>query len=229
LETLDKEIVMAITSGALTMLAESGSGTLAGGAHSDTFMRVARALARRVTECFQRQFDAFILGRAFPGQPALAYFEILTNEEIDTGEIIKDLVRLKQAGFDTDAAQVEEKTSYKVTRALPTAPAVPALPNRAAKEAKEADEPTAPNDPTDDLLSASLDELLTGMQQDFRPVAERLQSLLMDADTEADLKAGLELLIEDLPKLAAQVGATDATVQSWQKILGAAAANESAA
>jgi hypothetical protein len=66
------------------------------------------------------------------------------------------------------------------------------------------------------------------MHADFQPVAARLQELLMDAESEADLQAGLELLLEDLPKLAAQVGANNATVSAWQEILGAAAANEAA-
>jgi phage gp29-like protein len=231
-DALDKEIVMAITSGALTMLAESGSGTLAGGAHSDTFMRVARALARRVTEVMQAQFDADILRTRFPGQPPLAYFEILANEEVDTGEIIKDVKGLKDAGFDVDAEQVTEKTNYKVTRSQPAGNA-PALPNRAGGRrsgvAEDGPAGAEPSDPTEDMLAAALDELLAGMHADFAPVASRLQELLMDAESEDDLKAGLELLLEDLPKLAAEVGATDATVAAWQKILGTAAANEASA
>jgi phage gp29-like protein len=229
LDALDKEIVMAITSGALTMLAASGTGTLAGGAHTETFMRVARALARRITETMQAQFDQRILTAKFPTQPALAYFEILANEEVDTGEIIKDVAGLKAAGFDVDPEQVAERTSYKVTLS-PVQPAskgvvppLPAIPNRAPAATPGAE----PLDPTDDMLAASLDSLLAGMQADFKPVAARLQDLLMDAQTDDDLHAGLELLIEDLPKLAAEVGASDATVKSWQEILGAAAANES--
>lgn len=234
-EALDKEIVMAITSGALTMLAESGSGTLAGGAHSDTFMRVARALARRITEVMQAQFDADILRTRFPGQPALAYFEILANEEVDTGEIIKDVKELKTAGFDVDASQVTEKTGYKVSRASQPGQAGPSspLPNRAGGQrssvAEDGSARVEPSDPTEDMLAASLDTLLAGMHADFTPVASRLQDLLMDAQSDADLKAGLELLLEDLPKLAAEVGASDATVAAWQQILGTAAANESVA
>lgn len=228
LRELNEEIVMAITSGALTMLAQSGSGTLAGGAHSDTFMRVARALARRITETMQAQFDRRILAAKFPGQPALAYFEILANEEVDTGEIIKDAAGLKDAGFDLDAGQLEEKTGYKVTRTVPPPAkdaAAPPLPNRAAG-GEQPSSSREPMDLTDDMLAASLDSLLSGMQADFKPVAERLQELLLDAQTDADLHAGLELLLEELPQLAAEVGASDATVTSWQEILGAAAANE---
>lgn len=228
-EGLEKEIVMAITSGALTMLAESGSGTLAGGAHSDTFMRVARALARRITGAMQKQFDARVRAQKFPGQPMLAYFEILANEEVDTGESIKDVRGLKDAGFDVDPSQVTERTTWRVSKSVMQPPAlkgVPPVVNR-APAADDQDEGAEPEDITEEMLAASLDEMLSGMHADFMPVATRLQELLIDAQSEEDLKAGVELLIEDLPRLAAEVGASEATVQSWQKILGAAAANES--
>ena len=226
-EALDKEIVMAITSGALTMLAESGSGTLAGGAHSDTFVRVARALARRISEVMQAQFDADILRARFPGQPALAYFEILANEETDVGEVVKDVQTLKAAGYSVEPSWLEEKTGYPIT-SQPGQPGQPGqLPNRASRLQNPASA-AEPHDPTEAMLAASLDTLLSGMHADFQPVAARLQELLMDAESEADLQAGLELLLEDLPKLAAQVGANNATVSAWQEILGAAAANEAA-
>jgi phage gp29-like protein len=225
-EALDKEIVMAITSGALTMLAESGSGTLAGGAHSDTFMRVARALARRITEVMQAQFDADILRAHFPGQPPLAYFEILANEETDVGEVVKDVQTLKAAGYSVEPSWLEEKTGYPIT-SQPGQPGQsgPATVNNRKPQPTTAN---APQEPTEAMLAASLDALLSGMHADFQPVAERLQELLMDAESEADLQAGLELLLEDLPKLAAQVGASNATVAAWQEILGTAAANEAA-
>jgi phage gp29-like protein len=222
-DALDKEIVMAITSGALTMLAESGSGTLAGGAHSDTFMRVARALARRVTEVMQAQFDADILRARFPGQPALAYFEILANEETDVGEVVKDVQTLKAAGYSVEPSWLEEKTGYPIATTSPGQSGPTTVNNRKPQPTTA----NAPQEPTEAMLAASLDALLSGMHADFRPVAERLQDLLMDAESEADLQAGLELLLEDLPKLAAQVGASNATVTAWQGILGVAAANES--
>ena len=39
------------------MLAESGSGTLAGNAHSDTFLQIARSDAALLSGLFQEQFD----------------------------------------------------------------------------------------------------------------------------------------------------------------------------
>lgn len=76
----DECIVLAGTGGKLTMLTESGSGTLAGGAHQTTFNEIVRAAALRISEVFQSQFDARLLARQFPGEPVLAYFELITRK-----------------------------------------------------------------------------------------------------------------------------------------------------
>ena len=47
-----EDVVLAGTGGKLTMMAESGSGTLAGGAQADVFERIAQAEARDITEIF---------------------------------------------------------------------------------------------------------------------------------------------------------------------------------
>jgi len=110
----DEQIVLAITSGLLTMLAESGSGTLAGGAHSETFDRIARGLAGRISESFQRQFDKEILELSHSGEPVLAYFAIAAEEETDTGEFITGVKDLSLAGFEVSPGQISEKTGYDV-------------------------------------------------------------------------------------------------------------------
>jgi len=74
LNRLDAEVVLVGTGGKLTMMAESGSGTLAGGAHQDTFTEIAAARAKTISERFQRDFDAEVLARKHPGEPALVYF-----------------------------------------------------------------------------------------------------------------------------------------------------------
>ncbi len=112
----DEQIVMTITSGMLTMLAESGGGSLAGGAHSETFGRISRALAKRISETFQAQFDKEILNQFHPGEAVLAYFEIAANEEQDSGKVVEHVLTLAGAGLDVDPAQIEEKTGYRVRR-----------------------------------------------------------------------------------------------------------------
>jgi phage gp29-like protein len=81
LSYLDKQIALLGTGGTLTMLAESGSGTLAGGAQQDAFNQIAQADASAISEAFQRDFDAPLLAEAFPGWPVEAYFEIAVKQD----------------------------------------------------------------------------------------------------------------------------------------------------
>ncbi len=110
----DADIVLAGTSGKLTMLAESGSGTLAGGAHKDTFDELAKGHAQRLSEAFQRDFDRPLLAQLFPGKPVLAYFELCANEETNVSEVVKDVAALATAGYAVKPEQIEEKTGYEV-------------------------------------------------------------------------------------------------------------------
>jgi len=76
LDYLDRQITLLGTGGLLTMLTESGSGTLAGNAHQEAFDQVAKADAVMVAEALQRDFDAPMLAAAFPGWPVEAGFEL---------------------------------------------------------------------------------------------------------------------------------------------------------
>jgi hypothetical protein len=80
LDYLDRQIVLLGTGGLLTMLTESGSGTLAGSAHSEAFKQVAQADAVLVAESFKRDFDAPMLEIAFPGWPVEAGFEMTVEQ-----------------------------------------------------------------------------------------------------------------------------------------------------
>lgn len=84
---LDEKLILAGTGGLLTMLAESGSGTLAGNAHQKTFEAIARAEGRKVSEVFRRQLDRELIHAEFgEDAPILAYFDLnrsdLSEEEI---------------------------------------------------------------------------------------------------------------------------------------------------
>jgi len=117
LQYQDEQVVLRGTGGKLTMLAESGSGTLAGGAHSDTFAAIARAEAKEISEILQQCIDAEIIEAVTPGERAFAYFE-LANEETDPAQLVKDITSMEAAGLETDVGWIEEKTGYPVTRRL---------------------------------------------------------------------------------------------------------------
>jgi phage gp29-like protein len=110
----DELIVLAATGGKLTALTESGSGTLAGGAHQRAFDDITEAEAALITEVFQRQFDAPLLAKMFPGQPQLAYFELAATRSLDPADIIAQALTLAKAGYEIDPAELSEKTGYRL-------------------------------------------------------------------------------------------------------------------
>ena len=96
------------------MLAEAGSGTLAGNAHADTFLQIARSDAALLSGLFQEQFDTPLLREYFPGQPILAYFEFAPPAADEVSRVVKDAVELAKAGFRMDVEELSEKTGYRL-------------------------------------------------------------------------------------------------------------------
>ena len=147
----EEQLILAGTGGLLTMLAQSGSGTLAGSAHQETFEIIAKAEALKLSEVFQKQFDAETLERLFPGQPRLAYFEIAANQETDVSTIVDHAAKLSQAGYRVQRDALAEKTGYdlelKATGAGPV--------GRGSRRAvtSEPDSPVVP--PLDEKANAS--------------------------------------------------------------------------
>ncbi len=114
IEYIDRQITLAATGGLLTMLAESGSGTLAGNAHSDTFLQIARSDAAMLSGVFQEQFDTPLRRQFFPDEPILAYFEFVPPAADEVSRVIKDAVELSKAGVRMDVGELAEKTGYKL-------------------------------------------------------------------------------------------------------------------
>lgn len=117
----DEQIVMAATGGLLTMLTQPGSGTLAGGAHAEGLMALARSDAQRLTEVYQRDLDAYWLSEFFPQKPHAAYFSFETPQKEDVASLLEAVANLNWAGYRVDQAQLEEKTGLKLTPVVPPA------------------------------------------------------------------------------------------------------------
>ena len=114
IDYIDRQITLAATGGLLTMLAEAGSGTLAGNAHSDTFLQIARGDAALLSGLFQEQFDTPLLRQYFPDQPILAYFEFAPPAADEVSKVVRDAVELAKAGVRMDVGELEEKTGYRL-------------------------------------------------------------------------------------------------------------------
>ena len=110
----DEMIVLAATGGKLTALAESGSGTLAGGAHQRAFDDITEAEAALISEIFQQQFDKPLLAQVFPGEPQLAYFELAVTRSLDPTDVINQALTLARAGYEIDPAELSEKTGFRL-------------------------------------------------------------------------------------------------------------------
>lgn len=66
-EWCDKALVRRATGGLLTVLAESGCGTLAGSAHMEAFRQIAANDAISIAECINRQYVRRRIAAQFPG------------------------------------------------------------------------------------------------------------------------------------------------------------------
>lgn len=108
--------VLMATGGLLTSLAQSGSGTLAGGAHSDTWAEVRRMDSAKIASALNAQIVKQLLSRAFPGKAQLVYFDFDTEATPSPGEVFEDAAKARSAGYLIDQAELEEKTGYKLVR-----------------------------------------------------------------------------------------------------------------
>jgi len=212
LDYQDEQIVLAITSGLLTMLAESGSGTLAGGAHSETFQRIAKALGNLISETLQQQFDAQILAEKYPDQPVLAYFQLAVEEETDSSAFVDDAVKLASAGYQVDAAQIREKTGYDITlKPQLVQPAImPPRNRRVANRDIAAEQERFIREATAKLDGVAFDG--------FDALKTRLQAIL--DGPEDQLEDALKKFQGDLPSMLD--GEDKATIAAWEAILSTA-------
>ncbi len=203
LEWLQKQLVLAGTGGLLTMLAESGSGTLAGSVHQEAFATIGRRQARIISQAFQRQLDARLLALRFPGRPIHAYFELREKQETNVSESVKNIATLASAGFVASPEQVSEETGYEVTYQQPAAPASPFAPSAAARASIRARHavPQPSADPEAALRASAATALIEAHAADAAPLAARIAAIL-DAPDYATLQARASALRADLPGIA---------------------------
>jgi hypothetical protein len=187
LEWIQRQVVLAGTGGLLTMLAESGSGTLAGSVHADAFRQIARGVARRISQAFQGQIDKPRLARKFPGRPVLAYFDLTAPEYRDTEKAVQNIVSLAGQGYRMPAEAVIELTGLEVEDTGAPAPATPPL--ALARSRHAAVESSLPDSPDPTL-------------QRIKTIFADLETLARDpATTDAALAAAVEKAAKTFPEL----------------------------
>lgn len=195
LDYLSQKLVLVGTGGLLTMLTQSGSGTLAGEAHLEVFDRIARAEARKINQSFNRDFDAEVLEANFPGQPRLAYWELAAQEETETSQVCDEVLKLSQAGYQVDTAELSEKTGYT----LEIKPPVPAPGFGGAGNVPPLNNRAVPTPAKSHLPAISKARAIT-----MQPLLQRLQTL-EKAATPEDLRQAIIALHDEMPALAEQI------------------------
>ncbi|MES2696907.1 MAG: DUF935 family protein [Verrucomicrobiota bacterium] len=218
LDYLSEKLVLAGTGGKLTMLTAAGSGTLAGGAHSQVFASIRSADAMRISETINQDMIASWLNAGFPGKPHAVYFGLAANEETDSGAAVEQVAKLSAAGFQCDPEQVTQKTGWKVT--LKPQPAAvppgddpqaerPAIANRASPAIAKGSQARFMAAAERMLAAADL-AVLAPLLDRVRPIRQELVRIadLDDAGFSAGLAALQPLLRriqDDLPELEKQV------------------------
>jgi hypothetical protein len=231
LEYLDGQIVIAGTSGKLTILSEGGSGTLAGSAQKEAFDEIAEAIAQQVSSVMQAQFDKPLLHRLYPGDPALAYFEFAPVDKEDAKAVLTDAASAATAGYKMDEEELSEKSGYKLSYVgLPGANGTPPIPagatadnadganknSASVKSAASAVQPSAAPDPEqiNTLLRNASQQLAAADAQDLIPLRRAIENAIANPTPEK-----LQALLDELPALQSQLGTSSADV--LQKALGA--------
>lgn len=174
---IQDQIIKIGTGGLLTVQAESGSGTLAGNGHQETFRQLASGEGADLTECLNKQFSAPLLNRYFPGKPHLAYWSLEYADEEDTDKKVDRVTRLASAGYVADEQEVSELSGLTVKYQAPAGGMPSQLPmmNRMAAPALVTNTETTTEETTEPLLSPEELELLTALTK-VMPKTERIEA-----------------------------------------------------
>lgn len=190
----DEQVVLRGTGGKLTMLAESGSGTLGGSVHAETFQAIARAEAAEISEIFRKCLDAEIIEGVTPGEAAYAYFELAANEEMDPAQVVKDLVSLEAVDLQADEKWIEEKTGYPVRRKIQEVKTQERIQNRT-------DGTNRTNDDFEKLFTTTLADALGVRSEVLAPISDLIGGLQGEGMDDATWLQFVEDAAETFPEL----------------------------
>ena len=110
----ENAIITVATGGLLTVTAESGSGTLAGNAHTDSFENLVAGSAASISAAINRQFTRRLLAAAFPDDPPLAYFSLAPEPVKERLKDAQLLATLASAGWKPTDEAASEMLGFEV-------------------------------------------------------------------------------------------------------------------
>lgn len=226
-------VVMMATGGILTTLAAPDSGSLAGGAHENTWRSVVARDIRTTARALNRSCTRKLLSERFPGRPMLAMFEFNAEPKPTATAVFEDAGKAKLAGYLVAQDDLEERTGYRLVsdpqnavsgQIQPPAPSA-AVANKSGSVAKPLQiAPVAPEAvPAADMAGkrtppeSGPDKASTAMPPD--PVEAALKALEGGATLEAALDA-----FDAAAKAALKPEAVAATAEQIAAEMDAAAA-----
>ncbi len=180
-------IITVATGGLLTITTESGSGTLAGSAHTDSFENLVAGSAASISATINRQFTRRLLAAAFPDDPPLAYFSLAPEPADERMQLAQLLATLKTAGWQTTqekASELMQMDVEPVPAAPSPAPMMNTAPEPAAPVVNRTEEPQVEEPPL-------TDEELAAFAEMRHPNPERMAQHL--ASVEAKLRGAADL------------------------------------
>ncbi len=152
IDMADRDQVRFVMAGTLTVLNESGSGTLAGNAHQDSWNAVVQGVCSKVAEAFNKVICPLVLGNVKP----LARLKITFEPVRSPLEKAQEQKTLHDAGIQPEREEIEAKLGTTLEQTPPVS-----LNNRAPKP----NEPNIPEDAFNELQQliedAMLNELFT--------------------------------------------------------------------
>lgn len=224
IEHNQKLVVMMATGGTLTTLAESGSGTLAGGAQMDVWRQIVRSDAKVLGNAIDKQLCNLILRRQkdFKGKQICAEFQFETEPPLPAKDVLELAGLASSAGFEMDAEELSQKTGYKIRRkpdaggigfnskqsTVPVTEAAHKQPVRAHAKPRAQHAPAEPSARNAaGGTNAAAEDLARSLQSDFREIADRINQVLALPEGErpeaaSKLAAELDDLVPDDPAMA---------------------------
>ena len=190
IEHQEKLIVLLSTGGTLTSLAQADTGSLAGGAHSDTWHEIVSRDAQLIGQVIRRDLISRFLDFNFPGRAHTVDFSFDLTAKPTPKEMADVAVALKSAGYIVDKAELEEATGFTLEKA----PEIPQMGGGIALNKRE-ETPTPLQNAENRLQNAStaLDEQVDPLEETPSQIAKKRPNNQLNNDA---LASALEDLFE---------------------------------
>lgn len=184
----EERIVLLSTGGTLTSLAESGSGTLAGGAQMDVWREIVARDAVAIEDTLQRNLVIPYLEKAFPGRPIAVDLTFDRSRKPTAQDAATLAATLRSAGYAVDKAELEEATGFTLNEVEVSPSPLGGMGGIGAKA--KATGPSAPKAPSQPPSA------LEALSHDLSPVGNAIEEFLKDPSKDAAKR-----LLDDLPNL----------------------------